>query len=82
MLVTIKYFGMLAELTNCNEETIEFSGSYISELLEVLFLKYSNLKDKPFQVAQNNELVPIKTKLIGVLMRDFPDWKFIYCNDF
>jgi molybdopterin synthase sulfur carrier subunit len=65
MLVTIKYFGMLAELTNCNEETIEFSGSYISELLEVLFLKYSNLKDKPFQVAQNNELVPIKTKLIN-----------------
>jgi len=23
------------------------------------------LKDKPFQVAQNNELVPIKTKLIN-----------------
>lgn len=65
MLVTIKYFGMLTELTNCNEETIEFSGSYISELLEVLFLKYSNLKDKPFQVAQNNELVSIKTKLIN-----------------
>lgn len=65
MLVTIKYFGMLSELTNCNEETVEFSGSYISELLEVLFLKYSNLKDKPFQVAQNNELVSIKTKLIN-----------------
>ena len=63
MLVTIKYFGMLAELTNCNEETIEFSGNYISELLEELFLKYKSLKNKPFQVAQNNELVPIETKL-------------------
>ena len=65
MLLTIKYFGMLAELTNCNEETIVFSGSYISELLEELFQKHNSLKDNPFQVAQNNELVPLGTKLIS-----------------
>lgn len=63
MLVKVKYFGMLTEVTQCNEEIIEFSGSYISELIEVLFLKYNSLKDKPFQVAQNNELVLLETKL-------------------
>jgi molybdopterin synthase sulfur carrier subunit len=63
MLITIKYFGLLTEVTNCEEETIDFSGSFISELLETLYDKYSNLKDKNFQVAQNQELVPFETKL-------------------
>ncbi len=65
MVQTIKYFGMLAELTKCEEETIDFSGTYISELLEALFAKYSNLKDKEFQVAQNAELVSFEDKLTG-----------------
>jgi molybdopterin synthase sulfur carrier subunit len=60
MLVTIKYFGLLAEVTNCEEETIDFSGSHISELLEALYTKYSNLKNKDFQVAQNQELAPFE----------------------
>lgn len=63
MLITIKYFGLLTEVTNCEEETIDFSGRYISDMLETLYAKYSNLKDKDFQVAQNQELVSIETKL-------------------
>lgn len=65
MLITIKYFGVLAEVANCEEETIDFSGSHISELLEELYTKYSSLKDKDFQVAQNQELVPIETAISG-----------------
>jgi len=63
MKIKIKYFGMLTDITSCEEENIDFSGVLISELLEVLFIKYPNLKDKKFQVAQNNELVPVITKI-------------------
>lgn len=65
MLVTVKYYGMLTEAANCKEEIIDFSGVYISELLEKLFIKYPSLKDKQFQVAQNQELVSYDAKLTG-----------------
>lgn len=65
MLITIKYFGLLAEVTNCEEETVEFSGSYISDILEMLYAKYSNLKNKDFQVAQNQELISTNSKITG-----------------
>ncbi|MFD2517478.1 MoaD/ThiS family protein [Salinimicrobium flavum] len=65
MEVTIKYFGSLAEVTRCEEENLFFSGSYISELLDFLYTKYSGLKDKEFQVAQNTELVSLIDKLTG-----------------
>ncbi len=63
MQIKIKYFGMLTEVTNCQEEIIDFSGIYISELLEKLYVKYPSLKNKEFKVAQNQELVPDETKL-------------------
>ena len=63
MKIKIKYFGMLTDITSCEEEIIDFSGVLISELLEVLFIKYPNLKNKKFQVAQNNELVPVNIKI-------------------
>ena len=65
MQITIKYFGLLTEVTSCQEETIEFNGSIIGELLEVLFKKYSTLKSKDFQVAQNADLVGMDTKITG-----------------
>lgn len=63
MKLTIKYFGLLAEITQCNEEVIECSKETISELMEVLFMKYPDLKTKEFQVAQNHEIVPMNTGL-------------------
>ena len=57
MQLNIKYFGLLAEATNCKEETINFSKSAVSELLEALYDKYPELKGKDFQVAQNHEIV-------------------------
>ncbi|WP_338360092.1 MoaD/ThiS family protein [Yeosuana marina] len=65
MLIKIKYFGLLTEVTNCEEETIDFSGNVISDLVEMLCVKYPNLKNKEFQVAQNQELVPVEAKLIS-----------------
>ncbi len=65
MHITVKYFGQLAEVTQLEEESLEFSGNLISELLETLYSKYSLLKNKDFQVAQNQELVSIETELTG-----------------
>ena len=65
MQLNIKYFGLIAEVTHCNEETIEFTDSTISELLEFLFGKYPELKTKDFQVAQNQEIVSFETIVSG-----------------
>jgi len=65
MQITIKYFGLLTEITNCEEETINFNGSVIAELLDYVFIKYNGLKMKDFQVAQNTELVGIDAKVTG-----------------
>lgn len=65
MHITVKYFGQIAEVTLKDEESIEFSGSSVSELLDALYSKYDVLKSKDFQVAQNQELVSIETELTG-----------------
>lgn len=65
MKLTIKYFGLLAEITKCNEEQIEFSGNLIDELLDTIFLKYPNLKEKDFQVAQNQILTTKETEILA-----------------
>lgn len=65
MNLNIKYFGLLAEITNCSEETLSFSKTSVSELLEVLFEKYPDLKEKDFQVAQNLEIVSKEAKLLN-----------------
>lgn len=61
MQLHIKYFGLLAEVTQCSEETLEFSGVTISELRNTLQLKHENLEHKDYHVAQNNELVGDET---------------------
>ena len=63
MQLNIKYFGLLTEATNCKEETIAFSKSFVSELLDTLFEKHPDLKGKDFQVAQNQEIVSKNAKV-------------------
>ena len=65
MQLNIKYFGLLAEITNCSEETILFDKSSIGELIETILYKYPKLRSKDFQVAQNNEIVAKKTMVTG-----------------
>ena len=65
MNICIKYFGFIAEVTHCEEEIIDFSGQLISELLATLNSKYPDLKNKGFQVAQNQELVTESTEITG-----------------
>ena len=65
MNITIKYFGQLAEVTQQEEESVEFSKHSISDLVESLFAKYPDLKNKDFKVAQNHELVSADAQITG-----------------
>ncbi len=63
MKLNIKYFGLLVEVTKCNEEEFEFSGSKVSELKEALFQKYKMLTEKDFQISQGQVLVSNETEI-------------------
>lgn len=65
MLITIKYFGQIAEVTQKEEESLEFSGALVSELIEQLYKKYAPLKNKDFKIAQNQEFVTLETQVSG-----------------
>jgi molybdopterin synthase sulfur carrier subunit len=65
MKLKIKYFGLLAEITYCDEEAFEFSGLMVSELREILYVKYPDLIKKNFQIAQNQILVSDQTVITG-----------------
>jgi molybdopterin synthase sulfur carrier subunit len=63
MQIKIKYFGLLTEITNCQEEYVNDSLRTVKELLNLLYIKYPELKGKDFQVAQNNSIVALETKI-------------------
>ena len=63
MRIKIKYFGLLTEITNCQEEYVADTFSTVNELLDLLYKKYPKLKEKDFQVAQNNSIVALETKI-------------------
>jgi len=63
--LNIKYFGLLAEITVCSEESLVFNKSTIGDLLEIVSNRYPELKAKDFQVAQNNEIVTEETLVSG-----------------
>jgi len=63
MTLTIKYFGLLTEVTQCNEEQFDFSGTSISELRDTIYSKHLKLKETNFQIAQNNTISNDETKI-------------------
>ncbi len=65
MNITVKYFGQIVDVTNTNQETIEIIDGQVSDVLQLLNNKYELLKNKDFQIAQNQELVSLETKLTG-----------------
>jgi len=65
MKLTIKYFGLLAEITDCTEEDIEFSGILMDNLLDEIYSKYPKLKETDFQVAQDQIIINNETEVSG-----------------
>ncbi len=55
-MITVKYFGAIAELTKSNEEEFSFSNMPLSELISALEQKYK-LGTLSFTVAVNQKIV-------------------------
>jgi len=61
-MITVKYFGEIAEAINCNEEKISTKTDKLSELLEQLSDKY-NLERFPMIIALNQNLIELSTDI-------------------
>ena len=62
-MLSIKYFGLLAEITKCAEETIDFGGGSVSDLRKILAKKHPGLLLVSYQVAQNLNIVVDEAKI-------------------
>lgn len=64
MLVTVKYFGLITEITQTEEEQIEIKNmNVVFDLNVYLLKKYPKLKEVTFNIAQNQSIVTFKSKL-------------------
>ncbi|NQY06386.1 MAG: MoaD/ThiS family protein [Flavobacteriaceae bacterium] len=72
MKVTVKFFGLLSEVANCDEEVFMTDGHTVTELLQVIYRKHPKLQLQQFQIAQGNKLVTDQIKLTGELIALLP----------
>ncbi len=54
-MLTIKYFGMMAEVARCDEERLALKETDFSNLISALHEKY-NIYNLPVQVAVNRKI--------------------------
>ena len=76
MNIRLKYFGMISEITQTEEETLEIKAhSNVRPLLDLLAHKYDRLNKMEFKVAINelieNENVELKENDLVVLLPPF-----------
>jgi molybdopterin converting factor small subunit len=57
MKLSIKYFGLLAEITKCSEESFDFDGDSVSDLRKEISEKHPGLLVVKYQVAQDLKIV-------------------------
>ena len=55
-MIHVKYFGMIAEATNCSEEKIALESQKLADSLQKLTIKYK-LDELPLNVAVNKNMV-------------------------
>ena len=58
MTITLKYFGLIADITNTNEELFSFDKSDFTthDLINQLHEKYTGLQDVSFAIAVNKSI--------------------------
>ena len=56
--ITVKYFGEIAEATNCNEEQVTTKTNKLSDVIEALSMKH-NLERFPMIIALNQNLIDL-----------------------
>ena len=61
-IITVKYFGEIAEAINCNEEQISIKSDKLSVLIEQLNNKY-NLERFPMIIAHNQNLIELSNDI-------------------
>ena len=57
MELSIKYFGLLAEITGLEEERLNIENKKIGGLIDTIIKKYPALKGRSFKIAQNKKMV-------------------------
>ena len=62
-MAVIKYFGAIAEITQCTEEHLDVTNEKLSDILRHLFNKYE-LQQLPIHIALNSNLVSIEAENI------------------
>lgn len=55
-MITVNYFGNIAEAAQSDSETLEYNSMSLAELLELLDSKYA-IGQFPFQIAVNRKIV-------------------------
>jgi molybdopterin synthase sulfur carrier subunit len=56
--ITVKYFGEIAEATNCNEEQVTTQSNKLSDVIKALCVKH-NLERFPMIIALNQNLIDL-----------------------
>ncbi|NNF01600.1 MAG: MoaD/ThiS family protein [Bacteroidia bacterium] len=57
MMVNIKYFGLIAEITNCGSESIVINkDSTLADVNKILNKKYEKLNTVSYRIAMGNSL--------------------------
>lgn len=57
MILTLKYFGQVAEAINKNEENFDFQNIRVSQLNNLLIDKYPQIAQLDYQFAVNKSLL-------------------------
>ena len=65
MTITLKYFGLIADITNTNEELfrLEKSDYTTNDLMKQLHEKYTGLQDVSFAIAVNKSITTSEINL-------------------
>lgn len=63
MEVKLKYFGMIAEITNCTDELFPFDGNTLEDLKNRIEEKYPSIQSKTYQFALNQSLSNLESKV-------------------
>ena len=63
MILNIKYYGLITEITSCSEEQLDFNESTFIELKALLLAKYPALETTSFQIAADNTMVNDNDKI-------------------
>jgi molybdopterin converting factor small subunit len=71
MKIKVRYYGQLTDITQKSEEIVEVSASTVEEFKKKLIQLHPKLKNRTFQVAQDNAIQadkdPLKALTIDLL---------------